>query len=428
MPNHSFSKAQASAGRQMSLSLCLLFIATGFSAPAVMAAEKNIAFNIQSQALGSALNAYADTANVQLSYPGELTAGLKSPGVSGRYSAQQALQKLLLGTGVVFRATENGTITLEKAAVVKPRSATTLPPVNVTGKATYDATDPYNHDYVLPNATAGTKTDTPIMETPLNVQVISKQVLKDQQVISIDQAVKNVSGVLSNPANTGGLSEAFTLRGFQSQTIFRNGFRIDNNDVGSGSRQMANVESLEVLKGPAAILYGRVEPGGMINLITKQPLSTPYYSLQQQIGSYNLYRTSIDATGPLTKDDTLLYRVNMSYEDSGSFRNLVDNQRIFVAPVLKWNISPKTQATFEMEYNKDHVNYDQITVPLVNGQVIKLPRNLNLTEGNPQKGETFFGGFNWSHQFNDDRAIKHAVSVHRLGKELSPYLTPPPKI
>ena len=360
--------------------------------------------------------------------------------MNGTYTKEQALKKILEDTQLSYRVISANSITLEKRAVKKEmllaaadniksssqpsnktaiEEPTVLETVNVTDKAKHNVTDPYNPDYTLPNATAGTKTDTPIMETPLNVQVISKQVLKDQQVISIDQAVKNVSGILNNPANTGGLSESYTLRGFQSQTLFRNGFRIDNNDVGSGSQQLANVESLEILKGPAAILFGRVEPGGLINLVTKQPLSTPYYSLQQQIGSYNLYRTSLDATSPITKDDTLLYRLNMSYENSGSFRQQVKNERIFIAPVLKWNISPKTQVTFEMEYNNDHVNYDQITVPFVDGQVKKLPRHLNLTEGNPQKDEIFFGGVNWSHQFNDDWAVKHSISIHRLEKKFS---------
>ena len=103
---------------------------------------------------------------------------------------------------------------------------------------------------------------------------------------------------------------------------------------------MANVERVEVLKGPGAILYGRSEPGGIVNIVTKQPLATPYYSVQQQFGSYNFYRTTADATGPLTKDDTLLYRVNVSYENSGSFRRFMKEDNLFIAPVVQWNISP----------------------------------------------------------------------------------------
>ena len=96
---------------------------------------------------------------------------------------------------------------------------------------------------------------------------------------------------------------------------------------------MANVESVEVLKGSAAILYGMVEPGGMVNVITKQPLATPYYSVNQQFGSYDMYRTTADATGPVAGNKDVLYRLNMSYENSGSFREFVNNEKFYIAPI-----------------------------------------------------------------------------------------------
>ncbi|NOT21732.1 MAG: TonB-dependent siderophore receptor [Nitrospiraceae bacterium] len=266
--------------------------------------------------------------------------------------------------------------------------------------------------YVVPNATSGTKTNTPIMDTPLNVQVIAQQVLKDQQVITLDQALKNVSGVTTNTTNNfaGNLTQSILLRGFASQTFFRNGFRLQE---GAASRAMANVESIEVLKGPAAILYGLVEPGGMINVLTKQPLATPYYSLNQQFGSYDFYRTTMDATGPLTKDDTLLYRLNVSYQNSGSFRDFVDKKDIFLAPVLKWNIGPRTQATFEFEYNHQKSGLDFGFVPLLDGKILNIPRSRNYGERTPVTTQTFFGGVNWSHQFTNDWSIKHSVSVNQ---------------
>ncbi len=286
---------------------------------------------------------------------------------------------------------------------------TTLEPMTVTAKDGYDAKDPYNPNYVLPNATSGTKTDTPIMETPLNVQVISKQVLKDQQVISLDKALKNISGVTANRTFLG--ANSTFLRGFSTNVLFRNGVRFDNNTGFSNGQQFANVESVEVLKGPAAILFGRVEPGGLINAITKQPLATPYYSLNQQFGSYDLFRTSIDATGPLTKDDTLLYRVNASFQSNNSFRELVSGENVFFAPVLKWNISPRTQVTLEVEYQRDLSIQDDQTLPFDGTRVIDdIPHSRNLGERNPQETENIFVGFNWSHQFNDDWSIKHQVA------------------
>jgi iron complex outermembrane recepter protein len=260
---------------------------------------------------------------------------------------------------------------------------------------------------VLPNATSGTKTDTPIMETPMNVQLISKQVLKDQQVISLDKALRNVSGVTVAKNTVGGGNNTY-LRGFETDTQFRNGVRFDSTNFGN-NQEFANVESVEVLKGPAAILYGRVEPGGMVNIVTKQPLATPYYALNQQFGSYDLYRTSIDATGPLTKDDTLLYRVNASFRSNNSFRDLVKDEDVFFAPIVKWNIGPRTQATPEMEYNRSLSSQDNQFLPLVNNKIIPLPPSRNLGERNPKETENIFVGFNWPHQFNDDWSIKHQM-------------------
>ncbi|MEQ1486790.1 TonB-dependent receptor, partial [Methyloglobulus sp.] len=358
-------------------------------------------YHIPPQPLQSAISQLSEQADLQISYPAELTKGIATPGLSGHYTAKEALNKLLAGSGLTPKVTSTNAITIEEthnargqpetgdvkpAAVTSPKPSSDdgvmLEKVTVEADSAYDPeyyADPYNKDYVIPNATAGTKTDTPIMETPLNVQVISKQVLKDQQVIRLSDSLKNVSGVVTRTNATsgnssagvlGGTQQGIFLRGFESQTFFRNGFRLQQ---GSASKGLANVESVEVLKGPAAILYGQVEPGGMVNVITKQPLATPYYGFTQQFGSYDLYRTTLDATGPITKNKDLLYRVNMSYENSGSFRDLVDKEDVFLAPVFKWAISPQTQVTFEMEYNHQHQGTDNGFIPFSNGNIPNAP-------------------------------------------------------
>lgn len=378
---------------------------------------------IQSQPLSDALTEFADQSNLKLVVNPELTKDFKSPTIKEELSIEAGLNKILKNTGLSYRLINNNVIIIESLAKDSKSEGdvTTLPKVKVVGNAAYDAKDPYNKGYVLPNATSGTKTDTPIMETPLNVQVISKQVLKDQQVINIDQALRNVSGVYTdsrdNPNSNSGLGTNLYLRGFATTTYFRNGFRIDNpsgSSLGLSDRQFANVESVEVLKGSSAILYGRVEPGGMVNVITKQPLSKPYYSLTQQFGSYNTNRTSLDVSGPITQDDTLLYRLNMSYQNQGSFRDNVNNENFFIAPIVKWNINSRTQATLEMEYQHDTASQALGLVPAFNGQLISIPYSRNYY--NPSAinvQDTYFVGFNWSHQFNDDWSIKHRFQFNK---------------
>jgi len=384
---------------------------------AIAADDGPVRLTIPPQPLATALDALSKQSGLHLFYSDALVQGKRSPGLNGQYTSRQAVEKLLAGSGL------GHTFTADNAVAIKPApnresgtsAPTTLPKVTVTSKAEYDNTDPYNEDYVIPNATTGTKTDTPIMETPLNVQVISKQVLKDQQVISLDQALKNVSGITSNSNGSGnvtfgGTNQSFFIRGFESETFFRNGFRLQQ---GGANRQMANVESVEVLKGAAAILYGQVEPGGMVNVVTKQPLATPYYALGQQFGSYDLYRTTIDATGPVGNQDRLLYRMNMSYQNNNTFREFNGKEDVFLAPVLKWNISPRTQATLELEYDHQHMGLDTGFVPLYNDKMFSLPRNRNYGGYSPSTTETVYGGFNWSHQFNDDWSIKHHFSVNQ---------------
>src|SRR5690606_22613978 len=128
----------------------------------------------------------------------------------------------------------------------------------------------------------------PIMETPVSIQVVPQQVLKDQQAYRIQDAVKNVSGVQQR-FSTGG-HDRFVVRGFDlDEVVYRNGIRLRGLNF-----DLANVQQVEVLKGPASVLYGRTEPGGIINAVTKRPRTESYYSLEQRFGSYDYYRTQLD--------------------------------------------------------------------------------------------------------------------------------------
>lgn len=367
-------------------------------------------FDIPAQSLNQALLMFGRQSQQQLMYGTDIADNLRSRSLQGDYTADEAIRILLGDAPLQAVTTGEGAITLQPRAAELQNNLgpQTMPAVQVVGKAVYDATDPYNPDYRLPNASTATKTDTPIMETPFSVQVVPKQVLQDQQVTRLEQGLKNVSGVTVFPGNQGG-SDAFIMRGFLNDTTYRDGILLPT-ILGGGTtkREVANLERVEVLKGPGSILFGRSEPGGVINMVTKQPLSTPYYSLQQQVGSYDFYRTTVDATAPITKDNSLLYRLNIAYENAGSFRDFVDNERVFVAPVLKWNISDKTQATFEMEYQHFNESPDPGIPPLGNRPAnVAMHTALHEPLMNTNDGDRVMVGFNWSHQFNNDWKLSH---------------------
>ncbi|MGQ0593752.1 MAG: TonB-dependent siderophore receptor [Gammaproteobacteria bacterium] len=337
-----------------------------------------------------------------------------TPGLRGRYTAREALQTLLAGSGLGYVFTADNAVAVKTADQDPPPAdeATVLPEMIVTGQAWQETS------YSVPNATTATKTDTPIMETPYSIKVVPQQVLQDQQVFRLEKALQNVSGVVQFPSNFG-TQDQFIIRGFDTNNVYRDGFLLgDLLGGGSTKRDTANLERVEVLKGPGSILFGRNEPGGIINLVTKQPLAGPYYSLQQQFGSFDFYRTTADATGPITQDDTLLYRVNLSYENADSFRDFVDGERFFLAPVLRWNIGPRTQATFEIEYSHFDDPIDP-GIPNIGNRPAPVPRERFVAEplNNTSEGDRVLAGFHWSHDFNEDWTLRQQFTAEFLDGE-----------
>ncbi|WP_446810773.1 TonB-dependent siderophore receptor [Methylomonas sp. 2BW1-5-20] len=383
-------------------------------------------FDIPAQSLNQALLMFGRQSQQQLMYGTDIADNLRSRSLQGDYTADEAIRILLGDAPLQAVTTGEGAITLQPRVEQMQNNLgpQTMPAVQVVGKAAYDATDPYNSDYSLPNAMTATKTDTPIMETPFSVQVVPKQVMKDQQVVRIDKALQNVSGVFAT-AQDGHQQTPFVIRGFRTYDYYRDGVRTNPSWLTDGFRETANLERIEVLKGPASILYGRIEPGGMVNVVTKQPLATPFYSLQQQFGSYDFYRTTVDATGPVTQDKSWLYRMNFAYEDANSFRDFVKNDRVFFAPKLQWKISDQTQATFELEYKHSNDTYDN-GIPIVNGQIPNLPISRNLSEpgSGQQESDAIWLGFNWSHAFNDNWTLSQNFNAYNYAAPMrTPFVT-----
>jgi iron complex outermembrane receptor protein len=372
-------------------------------------------YHISSGSLGQALRQFATNSGLLYSAEAKLTDGKTTDGLDGENTAEDALKKLLVGTGLTYTFTAEGAVAV-RVAETGSNAASTLPAVKVVGKAVYDSTDPYNPDYNRPTASTATKTDTPLIETPYSLRVVPQQIIEDQQGVRLEKALQNVSGVTREPA--GNLTvESFNIRGFQSFYTYRDGLRMGL----FSPREMANVERVEVLKGPGSILYGRADPGGVVNIVTKQPLANPYYSLQQQFGSYDFYRTAIDATGPISSDKSLRYRLNLSYEDANSFKEFNKNENIFIAPVVTWDITPQTRLGLELEFANIRSPID-IGIPPLNGKPVVLPRERNLGESWAKRNnEQILVGLNWSHDFNDNWTIKQRFNT-QLVQEDEVYL------
>ncbi|OKH56002.1 ferrichrome-iron receptor [Calothrix sp. HK-06] len=213
--------------------------------------------------------------------------------------------------------------------------------------------------YRVEEASTATRTDTPLRDIPQSIQVIPRQVIEDQQIQRIADVLRNVSGVTPNIDFAG--SDSYTIRGFSAENNLRNGFRQDSF---TGFTDTANIERVEVLKGPASVLYGQLEPGGVVNYVTKQPLNEPFYSAQFSAGSYNYYRPAIDISGPLNPDKSVLYRLNAAYENSGGFRNFSYREVFTVAPSLAIKFSENTALNVEYEHTNLNKFYDRALPPV----------------------------------------------------------------
>jgi iron complex outermembrane recepter protein len=291
---------------------------------------------------------------------------------------------------------------------------TSLAPITVTDKTVNEINNP---DYRRTDTTTATKMDTPIMETPYAVTVVPQQVLKDKQITRVEDAINTVAGVQSSWTN-GGQSDVFIMRGFQNTNLYLDGFLMPSAlGGGTSKRQVANLDRIEVLKGAGSILYGRSEPGGVINMVTKRPQAERYNSIQQQFGSFGLFRTLVDSTGKITSDDTLLYRVNLSYENAGSYRDFVKTDAFFIAPSLTWNISDMTQANLDVQYEHFDNRSDSGISPMGNRPApVPISRQFGDPLNNSDVGDRTYVAMSWWHKFNDNWKISHRFGAEFLDK------------
>ncbi|MCG6137824.1 MAG: TonB-dependent siderophore receptor [Nostoc sp. LLA-1] len=263
--------------------------------------------------------------------------------------------------------------------------------------------------YRVREGSTATRTDTPLRDVPASISVIPRQLLEDQNTTRIQDALQNVSSVQKRD-NTGIDSGTFVIRGFeQFGGIFRNGFAPGDT---SSAINTANIERIEVLRGPASVLYGQIAPGGIINIVTRQPLSTPYYSVDFSAGSFGFYQPSVDLSGPLTDDGSLLYRLNLAYENSQSFRDNIFAERIFVAPVLTWNISDRTSLTVDFEYQDDDYRLDR-GIPAIGDRPAPIPIDRFIGyrfDGDIYNERTLRASYRLQHQFSEDWELRNAFS------------------
>ncbi|MGY2291408.1 TonB-dependent siderophore receptor [Pseudomonas sp. SDO528_S397] len=241
-------------------------------------------------------------------------------------------------------------------ACAEDNSIVELDTLRVTADAYESATDPVK-GYRATRSTSATKTDTALRDIPQSISVIPASVLTDLGSTNVERALEYAGGV-SKQNNFGGLTlYEYSVRGFTTSEFYQDGFSANRGYP--STPDTANIERIEVLKGPAASLYGRGDPGGTVNIVTKKPQPEAFATLHTRAGSWDRYSTALDVNTPLDGEGRVLTRVNLAVADNHSFRDHVQNKRVFVAPSLSWQLNPATQLRVESEFVRHSSTFDR---------------------------------------------------------------------
>ncbi|MDF3136745.1 TonB-dependent siderophore receptor [Pseudomonas extremaustralis] len=232
-----------------------------------------------------------------------------------------------------------------------------LQATNITGAADYETAQGPVQGYHATRSASATRTDTSIHETPQSISVVSKDVVEDIGATRLQDALDYAGGV-GRANNFGGQGlTTFTVRGFTTGEFYRNGFPINR---GYPNMPDANsIERLEVLRGPATMLYGRGDPGGTFNVVSKQPLAEPKVTLGSQLDDQGMQRATLDASGPLDEQGRLAYRLNVVGEGGDTFRDHVETERYGVTPVVTWQATDDTKVIFEGDFMRNNHPLDR---------------------------------------------------------------------
>ena len=362
-------------------------------------------FALAAKPLPQALSDFSRVTGISVVYTDEAPYAITAPAVSGQMSAEQALQRLLGGSGFTFRRTDGHTLVLEPL----PSEGT----LNL-GATTITSVMDQSMSYQPPPTSSVMRSSALLQEIPQTVNVIPAQVIRDQAPRNLDDALANVSGITQG--NTlGSTQDSVMTRGFgdnRNGSIMRDGM-----PVVQGRGLNASVERIEVLKGPASLLYGIQDPGGVVNMVSKKPELEQYNALTLRGSTYGEGKNGsgggLDSTGALG-DTGLAYRMILDHEDEDYWRNYGTHRETLVAPSLAW-FGESTTLLFAYEHREFLTPFDRGTVidPRDN-HPLDISRERRLDEPfNNMEGRSDLYHFEADHALNDDWNAHFGYSWNR---------------
>ncbi|MES2531992.1 MAG: TonB-dependent siderophore receptor [Pseudomonadota bacterium] len=379
-------------------------------------------FQVPAGPLAGALAGFAADAGVSVSAPPELVRGIASPGLSGSFPVAEGLARVLAGTGL--EAVPGGdrawVLRRRAAAATTEASGTTLAAVTVTAQAERNAATEGTGAYNARTVTIG-KSDRTLREVPQSVSVVTRQRLDDQNLYTLDEALEATTGITTFQSPSGG--KYYYARGFQFSTFQYDGVPLERSSyaIGSGfTSDTSYYDRIEVLRGPAGLMQGAGSPGGTLNLVRKRPQAEKTLSISTSAGSWDNYRTSVDAGGPLNEDGSLRGRASFTREDRHYFYDTAKSRKDVFYGILEYDISPATTIAAGVS------SEDLDALPYWGG----LPRNADGSAVDVRRST--FTGASWNrwtnrqttlfadatHRFNDRWTLKAAAMVLKENNDM----------
>lgn len=280
---------------------------------------------------------------------------------------------------------------------VQPRPAPATPPQQVVSQPTGQGgagergLGPVT-GYLAQQSVTGSKTDTPILEIPQSISVVTQDQIAAQGAQSVNDALEYTPGVSLQSFGSNTFFDLFKLRGFDVPR-YLDGLRLpmDNTTFAVPRIETYGLERLEVLKGPSSGLYGQSDPGGIVNMISKRPQATPHSSVEGTFGSFNRFQGAFDIGGPVDPKGEFLYRIVGLGRQSDTQTDFMKDNKLYIAPSLTWRPTADTSLTILSQYSKiDNKGYQQY----VPGQVTFLPNPNGRVPYSRYLGEPGLDGFN----------------------------------
>ncbi|WP_394560736.1 TonB-dependent siderophore receptor [Aquipseudomonas alcaligenes] len=340
--------------RSLPAAICLaLTLNAGLASLPAHAAEPAPAAaapSIPAGPLGQALSTFAERAGITLSYSPDQVRDLRSPGLAGGGSLEDGLTALLAGSGLVAHKTPTGYVVLPS----KSGSSLQLEDTDIEASAERSAFEPAN-GYFASNSSTATKTDRPILETAQAISVVTAEQIADRNVDRVQDAVAYSAGVRVGSSGLDPRFDTISVRGFDTtmSADFLDGLRQPYNGwLSIYGTEAYTLERIEVLKGPASVLYGQISPGGMVNRVSKRPSLLAKNQVEIQGGNNDHQQGQFDVGGKLSEDGSVLFRTVGVYRDAENYIEQLNNDVRLIAPSLSWQIDPDTSLTLLAQYQE----------------------------------------------------------------------------